>query len=514
MVGAGRWAPVLLCLLQSAPRQPHLAPPQNVSLLSRNFSVYLTWLPGPGNPQNVTYSVAYQSSSNPRRWRKVEKCLGIKELACSLMCLEKQDLYNKFKGRVRAVSLHARSPWVESEYLDYLFEVEPAPPILEVTRTEEILNINATYQIPPCMPPPDLKYEVDFWKNGTGNKTRFPVTPHDQPVQIPLQPATSGHHCLSARTIYTFGNPKYSEFSKPTCFFLEAPGASWAFLVLPPLLGLLLLVIATGCVIWKSFTGNPWLQRAKMPRALDFSGHRHPVTTFQPSGPESPDDLVLCPQKELTRRVMLSPRVRAPAAVQAGSKDSAEEERDSEGDADDSLSSQPYIEPPPFLRQEHQRPGHAEAGGLWTPLVQFKDSPVGDSSDGSWASPVGSSPWDEAGSSASLVKKGPGGDRCQEHLPLPEFSEDSDSLEEPPKDDLSSWANWDSSLELYLDPRKPPVSLQTLTFWDSCSEEEEEEEEEGGRESEIENSSTSSWRAESLQRTEVRGGTLGYYMAR
>lgn len=62
------------------------------------------------------------SSSNPRRWRKVGKCLGIQELACSLMCLEKQDLYNKFKGRVQAVSLHARSPWVESEYLDYLFD--------------------------------------------------------------------------------------------------------------------------------------------------------------------------------------------------------------------------------------------------------------------------------------------------------------------------------------------------------------------------------------------------------
>lgn len=38
----------------------HLAPPQNVTLLSRDFGVYLTWLPGPGNPQNVTYFVAYQ----------------------------------------------------------------------------------------------------------------------------------------------------------------------------------------------------------------------------------------------------------------------------------------------------------------------------------------------------------------------------------------------------------------------------------------------------------------------
>lgn len=55
-------------------------------------------------------------------------------------------------------------------------------------------------------------------------QTRFPDTRHGQPVQIPLQPDTSGHHCLSARTIYFFGNPKYSEFSEPTCFFLEAPG--------------------------------------------------------------------------------------------------------------------------------------------------------------------------------------------------------------------------------------------------------------------------------------------------
>uniref|UniRef100_A0A8C6D2U5 Interferon lambda receptor 1 n=1 Tax=Moschus moschiferus TaxID=68415 RepID=A0A8C6D2U5_MOSMO len=223
MTGARRWAPLLLCLLQSAPGRPLLAPPQNVTLLSRDFSVYLTWLPGPGNPQNVTYFVAYQSFAPPRRWRRVKKCAGTKELVCSLMCLEKQDLCNKFKGRVQAVSPSARSPWVESKSMDYFFEVEPAPPVLAFTQTEEILIVNATYQLPHCVPQPDLNYEVDFWKEGTKNKTQFPATPHGQPVQIPLQPDTSGHHCLSARTIYTFGNPKYSKFSEPTCFFLEAP---------------------------------------------------------------------------------------------------------------------------------------------------------------------------------------------------------------------------------------------------------------------------------------------------
>ncbi|XP_013962532.2 interferon lambda receptor 1 [Canis lupus familiaris] len=525
---AGVWAvaPLLLCLLQSALGKPCLAPPQNVTLLSRNFSVYLTWLPGPGYSQNVTYFVAYQSAPTPRRWRKVKKCAGTKELACSLMCLEKQDLYNKFKGRVWAVSPSARSPSVESKYLDYLFEVEPAPPTLVVTRTEEILSINATYQLPHCMPPPDLKYEVDFWKEGIKNKTQFPATPRGQPVQIPLQPAISGHYCLRARTIYTFGDPKYSEFSKPTCFFLGAPGTSWAFLGLLPLLLPLLLVIAIGHVFWKSLTANPWFQRAKMPLALDFSGYRHPVATFQPSGPEYLDILVLCPQKELTRRVWPSPGVRTPVIFQAGyEKNSTEEEKEDEEDTDDCVSFQPYLEPPPFLGQEHQIPRHSEAGSTWSAPVQVEDSSATDASDRSWASTGGSSSWDEPGSSCYLAKKtpgqGPSGDGCQEPLSLLEFSNDMSFLEDPLKDDLSFWANWGfSSPGLNIVPGEPPVSLHTLTFcWDSCPEEEEEEEEEeeieGGREqSKVEDDSTGNWGARSLQKSEVRGETLGHYMAR
>ncbi|XP_077631654.1 interferon lambda receptor 1 [Crocuta crocuta] len=505
--------------------KPHLAPPQNVTLLSWNFSVYLTWLPGPGYSQNVTYFVAYQSAPTPRRWRKVKKCAGTKELACPLMCLENQDLYNKFKGRVWAASPGARSPPAESQYLDYLFDVEPAPPVLVITRTEEVLRISATYQLPHCMPPPDLKYEVDFWKEGSRNKTRFPVTPHGQPVQIPLQPATSGHHCLSARTIYTFGDPKYSEFSKPTCFFLEAPGASWVFLVLLPLLLPLLLVTAIGCVVWKSLTENPWLRQAKMPWALDFTGHRHPVATFQPCDPESPDALILCPRKELTRRVRPSPSIRTPVTVQAGSQeDSAEEEMGEEEDTDDGVSFQPYIEPPPFLGRDQQTPGHPEAGDTWTPPIQVESSSATEASDRSWAGTEDSSPWDEPGSSCYLAKKGPdqgpGADGCQEPL-LPEFAQDLSFPEDPMKDDLSSWTRCFSSPGLNLVPGEPPVSLHTLTFcWDSSPEEEEEEEEEGGgggegeRESEIEDDVTGSWRAESLQKAEVRGGILGHYMAR
>lgn len=227
--------------------------------------------------------------------------------------------------------------------------------------------------------------------------------------------------------------------------------------------------------------------------------------------------MALCPQKEVTRRVRLTPRVRAPASIPAESEDSAEEDDE---DTDNSVSFQPYIEAPRFLVQEHQPLRHSEAGD------QVKVSPARDSSDGSWASTVNSSLWDEAGSSGYLAKKEPGQrlsrDGCEEPLPVPEFSKDSSSLEEPPKDDLSSWANWGSSSPtLNLAPREPLVSLQTLTFcWDSSPEEGEEEEEEakeeeeGERDSEIEDSGTSIWGADSLLRTEARGRTLGHYMAR
>ncbi|EDL80764.1 similar to class II cytokine receptor 12 (predicted), isoform CRA_b [Rattus norvegicus] len=109
---AGRWAPLLLFLMQSALGRPRLAPPRNVTLLSQNFTVYLTWLPGLGSPPNVTYFVTYKSYNN--HWRRVEHCAGISTLVCPMMCLKKQDLYIKFKGRVQAASAHVKSPWVES----------------------------------------------------------------------------------------------------------------------------------------------------------------------------------------------------------------------------------------------------------------------------------------------------------------------------------------------------------------------------------------------------------------
>lgn len=77
--------------------------------------------------------------------------------------------------------------------------VEPSPPTLVVTRTEEVLSINATYELPHCMPPPDLKYEVDFWKEGIKNKVKSPFpAPQAGPPSPTAPPNPSASHpaCL------------------------------------------------------------------------------------------------------------------------------------------------------------------------------------------------------------------------------------------------------------------------------------------------------------------------------
>ncbi|XP_028615815.1 interferon lambda receptor 1 [Grammomys surdaster] len=516
---AGRWAPLLLFLLQSSLGRPRPAPPRNVTLLSQNFTVYLTWLPGLDSPPNVTYFVTYQRYTKPY-WRNVKHCAGIKALVCPLMmCLKKLDLYNKFKGRVQAASAHGRSRWVESGYLEYLFDVELAPPTLVLTQMEKVLRVNATYQLPPCMPSLELKYQVEFWKEGLGSKTLFPGTPYDQPVQIPLQQGANGRYCLSARTVYTLIDIKYSLFSEPSCIFLEAPGASRAVLAMPLILLLLIAAAAAG-VAWKKMKGNPWFRRVKTPQALDFSEYRYRVAAFQPSGPEFSDNLILCPQKELTIRIRPVPQVREPATLQVGpEKDSTEDEDE---DTDDGDSIQPYLERPLFIREKLQAMEHSEAdesgvdsGGLWTSPLGSEGSSAWDSSDRSWSSTGDSSYKDEAGSSSCLDQKEPD----QEPLPCLEFSEDLGTVEEILKDDLSGWRIWGS-----LSPKRdlavePPVSLQTLTFcWDSNPEEQEEEEEEEEEEEDWEpepkDSNAGYWGTSSLQRTEVRPGVLGDYMVR
>ncbi|XP_038614315.1 interferon lambda receptor 1 [Tachyglossus aculeatus] len=324
-------------LLLRAPGGLGLAPPQNVTLLSRNFSIFLVWAPAPGYPLDTSYVVNYQSFENQKRWRKVPPCHLRAQQTCDLTCLVKNQ-HIKFKGRVRAVTPGARSPWAESQYLDYIFDVELAPPVLEVRRLEAALIINATVLLPVCESLEPLKYDVDFWEAGRPRKMQYPGNPMGQVVEISTPPAISGNYCLSARTTYTIFTPKHSLFSPPQCLQLGSREEKGTLLLrtgLPLLVLLLLLCAPVSCLLLRA----AWAKQAKMPPALDFSGSRLPIRPLEARTLEVLSILTVC-----SRKGPAAPRKpEPPARDPPGSEEEEEEE-----DEDDRDVFWPYLKPPPF----------------------------------------------------------------------------------------------------------------------------------------------------------------------
>ncbi|XP_027697143.1 interferon lambda receptor 1 isoform X2 [Vombatus ursinus] len=436
------------------------------------------------------------------RWRKVKHCMGITMEECDLTCLENQGLHIKYKGRVQAVAPGTYSLWAESpRYMDYLFDVEPAPPNLTWIRNKETLSINATYELPHCVSLMYLKYEVEFWKEGSPNKTRSQATLHGTEVKIPLSPASTGCYCLSARTIYLLIIPKYSKFSQPICFLLETPGTQQRMLVLM----LFLLPIFT--LPWMFCLKNIYFQQAKMPQSLDFTGYGHSVKILELNRQESFRDLYICPKNSWRqeRRAYVeseNPGIPQPSGMEDHETEEESEEGESE-DMDDSGTFEPYFGIP-SLKGLPTRVGEAEtkaqsleSTGSLIHQPGYGFSPVMDTSD---SGNEFDSFWGESGSVSCLIEDDICGDGPS--LPSPTFLKESKVVEEPSEDSSSSRASPvpldPSSPGLMILPEKPLASLKTLIittdgsedegdwFMEGEEEEEEEEKEEMGGVSEVE----------------------------
>ncbi|XP_074074221.1 interferon lambda receptor 1 [Macrotis lagotis] len=492
MAGGSLWAPLLLCLLPPALGSPVLARPQNVTLIFRNFSVYLAWCPGSNYPNNITYTVNYQSIEN-ERWRKVKHCMRITMEECNLTCLKHQDLYLKFKARVRAMAPGIHSTWVESPILDYFFDVEPAPPILTWIWNKEMLSINATYELPHCVGLMSLKYEVEFWKEGNPNKNRAQAISHDEEVKIPLSSVSTGNYCLSARTIYFINTLKYSNFSQPICFLLGTPGTQERMLVL-----VLLLFLPIAILSWMFFLKSIYFQKAKMPQNLDFSSSRCPVKTLELNRQESFRDLLICPKNNLCNRRRpysgsRSQNIPQPSEMEDHETEEESEEEESE-DTDDSGTFEPYLRIPPLeglvigMGEAETNVENLESTG--TPL-RCDFSLVIDTSD---SGNVFDSSWGESDKTSCLIKDSISGDNLC--LSSSMFLKESKIIKEYSEDALSSRASpvpLDlSSPGLMILPEEPLASLKTLVITMDRSEEEEDwfmegEEEEDKEEEEMTN---------------------------
>uniref|UniRef100_A0A8C8SXJ4 Fibronectin type-III domain-containing protein n=1 Tax=Pelusios castaneus TaxID=367368 RepID=A0A8C8SXJ4_9SAUR len=251
-----------------------LPSPRNVTLLSKSFDMALTWLPGEGSPPDVLYTVRYRSLDSIQKWKKVQHCKNISQTTCNLTC--GPDPYIKFNARVKALTAGRQSSWVESRFLTYHFDVQLAPPALDVNVMENTINVSATFPVPSCREPHflSLAYDLDFWEAGTENKNRYNDNMKGNKVTI-SHLMFHGNYCMNARASFQPMEKKHSEFSKPVCMLLNSKAMGWNFplTVAIPLLGLLFLSASAASVLYLC---KQAAKRERRPQALDFSHFRAP----------------------------------------------------------------------------------------------------------------------------------------------------------------------------------------------------------------------------------------------
>nr|XP_033812897.1 interferon lambda receptor 1 isoform X1 [Geotrypetes seraphini] len=257
-----------------------LQPPQNVTLFSRNFRVFLSWVPVDGYPPGVMYTV---QSWSQKKWRSA--CTDITSAECEITCVDKYDLLDKYRARVRASSQGLPSSWKEAKYFDYQEDMELGPPELQVllhTKTE--LTIGATVSVPDCqeMRFLNLKYNLGWWKAGTSDRLNYT---NNGNVTI-NKSKYFGNYCMSAGTTYVGVKTFQSTYSEPLCLVLSEK-TRWEVPVIMGVMLVSLLTLLTTLVSLYFYAFKAGGIRS--PKALDFAK----ITTVPHKQPEEHEGSVL-----------------------------------------------------------------------------------------------------------------------------------------------------------------------------------------------------------------------------
>ncbi|NWI23895.1 INLR1 protein, partial [Sula dactylatra] len=199
-----------------------LPPPQNVTLLTKDFDMILSWAPGEGSPPDVTYTVRYESQERMHKWIKVPHCTNIHRTSCNLTCVI-PNMFLKVWARVKAVSGRFQSPWVESQFKEYHLDVELAPPVLNVNVEENLIHVNASFPLATCVESLSWMYDLNLWEAGSEDKKKYERNFRKDTVTINTT-ALRGNYCLSARSSFQSIDFKHSKFSQPVCVLLNHKG--------------------------------------------------------------------------------------------------------------------------------------------------------------------------------------------------------------------------------------------------------------------------------------------------
>ncbi|XP_010021868.1 PREDICTED: interferon lambda receptor 1 [Nestor notabilis] len=288
-----------LCLLHQARGHGKLLPPQNVTLLSKDFDMILTWAPGEGSPPDVTYTVRYESQERMDKWMKVPHCKNTRRTSCNLTCV--LPVFVKVRARVKAVSGQLQSPWAESQFKEYYLDVELAPPVLHVNVKENKIHVNASFPLAACVESISWMYDLNLWEAGSNDKKQYEGIFRKNTVSIDTT-ALRGNYCLSARSSFQNIGFKHSKFSQPVMLFMSFSAVEWTFPFSAMIPVFVLPIFLTSAFITCLLTQD--VKGKKMPHALDLSQSKAAGAAFhcELSKEEFFRDCLICTEKPVSQR--------------------------------------------------------------------------------------------------------------------------------------------------------------------------------------------------------------------
>ncbi|XP_032859179.2 interferon lambda receptor 1 [Tyto alba] len=361
-----------LCFLWQTRGHVQPPPPQNVTLLSKDFDMILTWTPGEGSTPDVTYTVRYESQERLNKWIKVPRCKNIHRTSCNLTCVL-PNFFVKVRARVKAVSGRFQSPWVESQFKEYHLDVELAPPVLNVKVKENLIHVNASFPLATCVESLSWMYDLNLWEAGSEDKKQYEGIFRKTTVTIDAT-ALRGNYCLSARSSFQSIDFKHSKFSQPMCVLLnhKAVERKFPFSAMIPLFVLPIFLTSSFiiCLLKQD------ARRKKMPHALDLSHLKAAGPAFhcELSEKEFFRDYLICTEKPVSQRKTNKALARNNLPWMASFLSSSSSSSSSSEEEDDSSSFIPYTEmlqfPKRHLNSQQSRTAQAEtssdsrSGGL------------------------------------------------------------------------------------------------------------------------------------------------------
>ncbi|KAM4044435.1 interferon lambda receptor 1 [Anomaloglossus baeobatrachus] len=277
MCGCLRWILLYVsCMAGYVTGIGQLHEPSNVTITSRNLSLFLTWLPVPENPSTVTYEVEFTNFTDDNdvndsyRWAQVPACKNLSITECNFTCVLKfWDLNHTV--RVRSISSSIASSWVQIQNIQYIFTVDPDPPILIVTQGDEFVTVNTSENFPFCLPQIIFKrflsYVVVMMKKHHPNEITLEQE-LDRPSITIKTLGFKGEYCVAAKTRLISDTYKFSKFSSPVCFnFTEKDESNHApYFAVLPIFTIIAVVGFISFLIWHTIT-----EKSKIPKVLDFS---------------------------------------------------------------------------------------------------------------------------------------------------------------------------------------------------------------------------------------------------